>query len=273
MNRWINRIVTFASLTSALALVPAIASAQDATPPAGQHAQHGKHHRGGHKGSLVGASLKLESLTPEQRTKIEQLVAERRAAGVPVRTADAQVLQVLAQQVFADKMDPQALAPSLAVERGAMAQKQAVDLATLGQLHSVLTPAQRTELVDKIEARMERGKTAHEGKTAQEGKGAREWKGGGKLGLSDQQREQIKASLQASRPATGAPQRGQMKAALESFKGDAFNAGGMVRPADPGDRAARMTQAMLPVLTPNQRAAYADQLKHRAEHETRARKS
>jgi Spy/CpxP family protein refolding chaperone len=146
MNRWIQRIVTFASITSALALVPAgVAFAQDGTPQTAQHAQH----KGGHRKGLVGAALKLESLTPDQRTQIEQLVAQRRAAARPVRQADAQVLEGLAQQVFADKMDVQALGPSLAVERGAVAQERNVDAATLSQLHSILTPAQRTELVSR----------------------------------------------------------------------------------------------------------------------------
>jgi Spy/CpxP family protein refolding chaperone len=266
MNRWINRIITFASITSALALVPAgVAFAQDGTP---QTAQHAKGHKGEHRKGLVGAALKLESLTPDQRTQIEQLLSQRRAAAKPVRQADAQVLGVLAQQVFADKMDTQALAPSLAVERLAVAQERSIDALTLDRLHSILTPAQRTELVDKIEARMAKGPRAGEG--ANKGGG---WKGGGKLGLSEQQREQVKANLQASRPATGNPQRGQMKAALESFKGDAFNAGALARPADPGDREVRLTQAMLPVLTPNQRAAYADMLQHRAEHATHAKKA
>jgi Spy/CpxP family protein refolding chaperone len=252
MNRWMQRIITFASITSALALVPTgVAFAQDGTP---QTAEHAKQHGRGHRKGLVGAALKLESLTPDQRTQIEQLVAQRRAAARPVRQADAQVLEVLAQQVFADKMDVQALGPSLAVERGAVAQERNVDAATLSQLHSILTPAQRTELVDRIEARMAKGRGG-------EG-GAR--KGGGKLGLSEQQREQVRTNLQASRPAGTAP-RGQMRAALESFKGDAFDAAALARPADPGAREVRLTQAMLPVLTPNQRATYADMLHHRAE--------
>lgn len=260
MNRWMQRIVTFASITSALALVPAgVAFAQDGTPQTAQHAQPRK---GGHRKGLVGAALKLESLTPDQRTQIEQLIAQRRAAARPVRQADAQVLEVLAQQVFADKMDVQALGPSLGVERVAVAQERNVDATTLSQLHSILTPAQRTELVDRIEARMAKGPRG--------GEGARQ--GGGKLGLSEQQREQVRTNLQASRP-TGTAPRGQMRAALESFKGDAFDAAALARPGDPGAREVRLTQAMLPVLTPNQRAAYADMLHHRAERETRAKKA
>jgi len=92
MNRWITRIVTVASLAGAAALAPAgIAYAQQAATAA--HEGHGM----GHKMGLVGAALKLDSLTPAQRTAIDQLVQTRRTAEVPVRQADAQLLTVLAQ--------------------------------------------------------------------------------------------------------------------------------------------------------------------------------
>ena len=262
MNRWMQRIVTFASITSALALVPAsVAFAQDAGPPTTQPTTA---HGGGHRKGLVGAALKLGSLTPDERTQIDQLVAQHRQAAGPVRQADAQVLELLAQQVFADKMDPQALAPGLAVERAAVAQERSVDAATLSQLHSILTPAQRGELVDGIEARFAAG-----GGAARAGA----WTGDGKLGLSEPQRQQIRANLQASRPSDAAAPRGQMRAALESFRGDAFAPSALARPGDRGDREVRLTQAMLPVLTPNQRSTYADMLRHRAARETQPRKA
>ena len=86
--------MTVASLAGAVALVPAgVAYAQQ-----GGSSAHQGHHKG-HRGGLVGAALKLDSLTPAQRTAIEQLVQTRKTAEVPVRQADAQVLTVLAQQV------------------------------------------------------------------------------------------------------------------------------------------------------------------------------
>src|SRR5579883_3108264 len=106
MNRWIKRIVTFASLAGTVAALPAgVAFAQTAQPPREQVA-HGKHHRM-HRAGLLGAAMKLDSLTPEQKSQIEQLIAQRRAANVPVRQADAQVLSTLAQQVEAAKADEQ----------------------------------------------------------------------------------------------------------------------------------------------------------------------
>lgn len=273
MNRWIQRVVTFASITSAIALVPAAAFAQDAQPqPHGQHA--GKHHgRHRHQG-LIGAALKLDSLSPEQRAQIEQLAQERRAASAPVRAADAQLLTVLAQQVEGAKVDTQAQAPSLAAERAAAMNEQMVDRVTLARLHAILTPAQRNQLVDAIEAH-----AGHGGRGAERAEGqARGFRGGfggsAKLGLSPEQKAQIKANLggPSQRPAQGewAAKRAEMKSALESFRGESFNAGAMARPMNKGEREARVTNAMIPVLTPNQRATYAAQLRNRAAHETRS---
>jgi Spy/CpxP family protein refolding chaperone len=260
MKLSIGKVLTLFTLAGAVALVPAAtAFAQDAQPQA--QGPHAKHHRG-HQKSLLGAALKLDTLTPAQRTSIEQLIAARRAASVPVRQADAQVLTVLAQQVEQAKSNPQAVFPSLAAERSAALAELQVDQSTLAQLHSILTPAQRGQLVDSVEARMAQGRQGWEGK----GKG-----GGGKLGLSPQQKADIKANLQASRP-QGQPQgqRGQMHAALESFRGDSFDMNGLARVEHRGDREARTAAAMIPVLTPNQRTTFATQLRNRAAREGRS---
>jgi Spy/CpxP family protein refolding chaperone len=263
MNRWIHKLVTLASVAGTLALLPAgVALAQDAPPQAQQEAghAHGGHHAHGPR--LLGAALKLDSLTPAQRSQIEQLVAQRRAAQVPVRQADAQVLTVLAQQVEQAKVDDAALAPSLAAKRGAAAAAQQVDRAALVQLHAVLTPAQRAQLVDGIEGRFAQGRAAWAGKGGP---------GGGRLGLTDAQRAEVRANLQAQGATAPSPQaRAQRKAALDSFRGDSFDASALAQSGRGEDREMRMTRAMIPVLTPNQRATLAGHLRQRAAHEARS---
>ena len=261
MNRWIKKVVTFSSLAATLALLPAgVALAQGAQP---QGQQRQGHHRGGERQGLLGAALKLDSLTPAQRSQIDQLATERRAAGVPVRQADAQVLTILAQQVEAAKVDKAALAPSLAAEKNAAKAEGQVDAAVLAKLHDVLTPAQRGQLVDGIEARVAQGRGE---------KGGKERMGAGKLGLSDQQKAEIRANLEGSRGQAKRPEgeRGQRKAALESFRGDSFDAGALAKMERQGGREARMTEAMIPVLTPNQRATVAAHLRNRAAKEGRS---
>jgi Spy/CpxP family protein refolding chaperone len=272
MNRWIRRTVTLASFASALALVPAgLAFAQQAQSPdqaqAGQH----EHHRG-HREGLIGAALKLDSLTPQQRSQIEALAQQRKTASMPVRQADAQVLTMLAKQVERASIDPQGLASSLNNEQSATTQQGVVERDTLNQLHAILTPAQRNQLVDSIEATRTQAMQDHKDGGRGDGEAHR---GGGeraKLGLTADQKAQIRANMkaewQASRANGATPERAAHKQALESFRGDSFDASSLVRVENRGERAEKLAQAMVPVLTPAQRATLASQLRARAAHES-----
>jgi Spy/CpxP family protein refolding chaperone len=272
MNRRIARIVTLALLSSAAALVPARAAF--AQPPA-DTGSPGRHH--GHREGLLGAALKLDSLTPAQRTAIEQLEQTRRTAETPVRQADAQLLTVLAQQVEQASINRSALAPTLSARESASVTARAAHLDTVQKLHDLLTPAQRGQLVDAAEARFQ----AH----ADAGKsdaGHRDHDGLGKiaenLGLTDQQKTQILANLHAEHPASGdagaRPNfRGGGKAWLESFRGDAFNANAAPThlPQQIEHRANHMENllaAAVPVLSQAQRAQLATHLRARAAHES-----
>jgi Spy/CpxP family protein refolding chaperone len=272
MNRWIARIVTLASLAGAVALVPAgVAYAQQAatSPHEG--------HRMGHRMGLIGDALKLDSLTAAQRTSIEQLAQTRRTAEIPVRQADAQVLTVLAQQVDQAAINRQALAPTVSARESAAVAARSVDLDTVQKLHDLLTPAQRGQLIDAVEANFQAhagggkadGGAGHHGRLGEIAK---------KLGLTDQQKAQIASNLRAERQAEGAAAphpdfRGAGKAWLESFRGDAFNASASApnAPQMMEHRANRMEDlltAAVPVLTPTQRAAVASHLRARAAHES-----
>jgi Spy/CpxP family protein refolding chaperone len=271
MNRWITRIVTVVSLAGGAALLaPAgIAYAQQAatSPHEG--------HRMGHRMGLVGAALKLDSLTPAQRTAIEQLVQARRTAEVPVRQADAQVLTVLAGQVEQAAINRAALAPSVTARESAAAAALNVDLDTVQKLHDLLNPAQRGQLVDGIEAHVQgladggKGEHGHDGRLGMIAK---------KLGLTDQQKAQIASNFRAERQADGATGqhpdvRGAGKAWLEAFRGDSFNASAAApNGTEMMDRRANKMEDLLtaavPVLTPAQRAELASHLRARAAHES-----
>jgi Spy/CpxP family protein refolding chaperone len=276
MNRWIARIVTLASIAGAVALVPAgVAYAQQAaTSP------HEGHHKG-HRMGLVGDALKLDSLTPAQRTAIEQLAQTRRTAEIPVRQADAQVLTVLAQQVEQAAINRQALAPTVSARETAAVAARTVDLDTVQKLHDLLTPAQRGQLVDAVEANFQGSAQAHAGGGKHDGGAGR----GGhlgeiakKLGLTDAQKAQIASNLRAEHQgdanATPHPDmRGAGKAWLDSFRGDTFNASASASnmPQMMEHRANRMEDlltAAVPVLSPAQRSELATHLRARAAHES-----
>ncbi|HTB77650.1 MAG TPA: Spy/CpxP family protein refolding chaperone [Polyangiaceae bacterium] len=274
MNRWINRIVTVATLVGAVALVPAgVAYAQQAaTSP-----QSPDHHKG-HRMGLVGAALKLDSLTPAQRTAIEQLAQTRRTAEVPVRQADAQVLTVLAQQVEQASINRAALAPTVSARETAAVAARNVDLDTVQKLHDLLTPAQRGQLIDGIEAGFQGHTPGHADAGAGGHRGGHLGMIAKKLGLTDQQKAQIASNLRAERQAEGTPAqhpdfRGAGKAWLDSFRGDSFNASASAAnvPAMMERRANRMEDLMtaaVPVLTPAQRSELANHLRTRAAHES-----
>jgi Spy/CpxP family protein refolding chaperone len=285
MNRWIQKTVVLASMTSALALVPAGAALaqQTATPPGtGQQGQTSQPGAMAHRRGLLGEALELDSLTADQRATIEALVGQRRAAAAPVRAADAQLLTVLAQQVEQASVDPAALAPSLGAEESAATAESALERDAINRLHGVLTPAQRGALVDRVLADHahrggEHGR-GHDGGAPGEGhgfgRGGRAWAGAwaAKLGLTADQKAQIVASLRASGQADGGArgqwraQRSERRQALEAFRGDSFDASALVHVEHRGERAERLAEAAVPVLTPAQRAILASALRARAAH-------
>jgi hypothetical protein len=61
-----------------------------------------------------------------------------------------------------------------------------------------------------------------------------------------------------------------MRAAIESFRGDSFDPGRLVRAEGSGPREVHLAGAMVPVLTSQQRAAFATMLRHRAARESRS---
>jgi Spy/CpxP family protein refolding chaperone len=253
MNRTIRNAIATLSLVGVvgtLAVVPArMAYAEEAQGQA--------HHHHGHRQGVLGAALKIGSLTPQQRSAIEGLIQQDRAARAPVRQADAPVLEVLAHQVEQASIDPQGLAPTLDVEKAAEATEVVVQRSSLNSLHGLLTPAQRAQLVDGIEAHR------HARHGGADGGSGREHDHG--LGLTAAQRTQIAANLRAEIPAG---QGTKMRAMLEAFRGETFDASAFVTNVAPGERAERLAQAMLPVLTPAQRAILAARLRARAGHES-----
>lgn len=276
MNRWIRRTVTAVSMATALALVPgAIALAQDKAPaPAGATKHHHAHSHG-----LLGEALNVDSLTPEQRTAIDGLIHERQSARASVREADARLLSQLAVEVEQASIDTNPLASALSSEDAAATAASQLERDTLNRLHALLTPAQQNQLVDHLEAKSGQARQEHHGEGGGHGGLHGRFLGGARLGLSPAQRSQITASLhtegaeaaekgEPSGPSGARAQR--MHQGLESFRGDSFDAAALVHVDRRGERTVRFVRAMIPVLTPAQRATLAKGLRHRVERESRS---
>jgi len=116
--------------------------------------EHHGHHHGGFT-HLVILSVETLGGTPEQHDKIEKVRADLLAKTMPVRDANKNLLTVLAD-VLADGI---ATPEENAKVDGAVAQlataasaAHAASADALNQLHEILDAAQRTTLVEKVQA-------------------------------------------------------------------------------------------------------------------------
>jgi Spy/CpxP family protein refolding chaperone len=252
---------------------------QQQAQPQGAGAVRHRHHG---RSDLLHASLRLESLSASQRQQIEQLVASEKAATANVRAARGQLTHAVAAGLGSGSVNEEALGPQLEAVEGAIQADEPVMRGTLEKLHAILTPAQRTELVGKIEARdarMQARMAEHrrDGGSAQakEG-GVGPW--GRALGLTDAQRAQIKASLgstPAVDPGLRVEARTERQRVLDAFKGDRFVMNEIAPARDPrlideeAGRMVRLAKAVAPVLTAEQRATAAAKLQQMAAHEVK----
>jgi Spy/CpxP family protein refolding chaperone len=272
-----------ASVVSVLAVCVGVvgSTVASAAPEPQQQKAGAAHHRHHGRGDLLHASLRLESLSASQRTQIEQLVASEKAATANVRAARGQLTQAVAAGLGAGSVNEQALGPQLQAVEGAIQADEPVMRGTLEKLHAILTPAQRTELVSKIEAREARMQARmaerRDGGSAQANEGGvGPW--GRALGLTDAQRAQIKANLgsaPAGDPSLRVEARVERQRVVEAFKGDRFVMSEIAPPADPrlideeAGRMVRLAKAAAPVLTADQRATAAAKLQQMAAHEVK----
>jgi Spy/CpxP family protein refolding chaperone len=248
----------------------------------------GRGHGPGHGGPdfLVFAALHENSinLSAEQRTTIEGLIGKReggpRGEGKPEgRPApDKAKTAELAAAIRSGKIDAAKLQPN---RDGAKVgnDHQAKSAEKLATLHKTLTKEQRATLVDAIVAKMAKH---GEGKPEGRPEGMREGRGhgeGGPMGhltegldLTQAQKDQIKAKLDADRPAPPSEaDRTAMKAAmdakLQTFKADNFDANAFVAPpanaaklGGPSDHMAKELNAVVSVLTAEQREKLAQKI-------------
>jgi len=271
--RHVGRIVTFASIAGVVAAVSAgTVLAQTGAGSSIESSGHAGRHEG-----LIRRALQLDSLTAAQRASIEALAQQLRTTRAPIRLADAQLLTSLAQQVESGAIDRQALGPALQARESAARSARPAERDAIQKLHDILTPAQRSALVDSVES-------AAPGVNRDGGGPLRLLdRMAARLGLDPDQRQQIASNLEGERqthPQSHGGERAAHRQArtgwLESFRSDSFQAAA----SPPGDgehekkafrvaeRVEDLLQAAVPVLTPAQRAEVASRLRARAARES-----
>jgi Spy/CpxP family protein refolding chaperone len=199
----------------------------------------------------------------------------------PARAAEQAVLETLADGIAAGSIDATKVNAALAQLATASAGIHDASIEALNQLHAALTPEQRAALVDKVEAHWALWQRANADEvdvtpTAPAGGHLRALTAD--LGLTPDQVTKIKANLSAAAKDAVKPDPQKVEAHLQAFgaafKAESFDAktlstGGAANAhlASWGaTRIALMFESLAPVLTPDQRAKLAAQVREHAEH-------
>ena len=232
---------------------------------------------------MMADVLSSVPLRDDQRAEIERIASDADARHAGAAGAHADIMKALAAQIEAGKIDRPALQAKIDAAADAANAAHPADQAALQRLHDLLTPEQRGQVADAIESK-------HKAMHAEHAHGAHmdrmhEW--ATDLKLTDAQQEQIKAIFANLRAAHAgdhgdASEHGEHgeamnamhehaahgKAFAESFRGDT-----LALPAPPdahvianamADHFVGVAQAVLPILTPEQRALAAAKLREHA---------
>ncbi len=152
MIRIVRRPLVVLSLL-ALPLFASNAFAEAPSAPAPAHA----HAKGGHahaRGGWMESALTLGSLRPDQKKQIEQLKTSVEPSRATATSARKGLLEALATQVAAGKIDRPALQPKVDAVLASATAERATERAALEKLHSILDAKQRAELSTTMEARL-----------------------------------------------------------------------------------------------------------------------
>jgi Spy/CpxP family protein refolding chaperone len=252
--------------------------------------EHHRHHNGGFAmfvamsldslGSESGPTPGAGDTSPQQSAAITKIQSDIYAALRPAQVAEKDVLSTLADGIAAGSIEKARVDTAIMQLSAAAAGAREGITDSLNQLHSVLTPAQREALVDKVEAHFEvwgdvnseddsTDRNIHEGhlrRVATE------------IGLSPDQVDKIRATFKESMAGTmGMPfdpkeSEAQVAAFGHAFMGESFDAKTLSSGAAANThmvtwgarRMAHFYEAVSPVLTADQRVKLADSLRWHA---------
>jgi Spy/CpxP family protein refolding chaperone len=264
--RAFSKWVAWGSLAGVLALSACASSTESAAIVAAQAGVNENPPEVAHM-ALIRNALARVSLRADQKAIVDQLGREAEARHESIVKARTELRAAVADQVAAGKIDRAALKPQLDALFQAIEPVRAADRVALGRLHDILDKDQRNQFVDAIEAQLQERHHDHPA-MRHAGRWAKE------LNLSDQQRDQIRAAMQAKFEGQREAIKGQWRAMreqkrqmLESFRQDQFS-------PDPNatffgrdkleHRVGKMldlAETAVPFLTPEQRAIAAQKLR------------
>jgi Spy/CpxP family protein refolding chaperone len=236
-----------------------------------------RHHHAGFAGFVMMA-IETIGVTPDQQVAIDKIRTDFRSKMQPVRDANGVVIQTLADGIAAGNIDSARVDAAVAGVTTAAAQMHGATADALNQLHALLRPEQRAALVDKVEAHWTVWKEANAGDPTAE---SAQPDGhlahlAAEIGLTTDQVDKVRANLAVASgpraPFDPTQAEAHMQAFATAFAADTFDANTLTSGAPAGARlatwgAARMArfyETLAPVLTPDQRAKVADNLRQHA---------
>jgi Spy/CpxP family protein refolding chaperone len=251
------------------------------------HAGRGRGHGG--PAHLLRAALDELTLTADQKQKVEGLLENMKQAG-PGPSVESRALQASIQKsVQSGSFDDAALAKHYIALEGEARQNAEKMQNALNELHQTLTAEQRSELVQKLQARMKDGPLGKDGKHEREAKGGRPGKerhgrrfGKGfgfekralaDLDLTDEQRQKLESARDANESELSG--KGEWKTRAEgmltAFGSASFDAKKLMDAGDMAKHArtfaemrVKRARTLVEILTPEQRAKYAASLESRS---------
>ena len=265
---------------SANARPPATAaSASDVDEVAAGLTEHHRHHHHGGVTLLIALSLDTLGISPEQRPAVEKIRRDLHARMEPARAAQQRLAAALADGVAAANLDATIVDAAIAQVSAAAATVHDASTDALNKLHAVLTPPERAALVDKVEAHWSVWQKANAEETDPANpEGSRLAMLTTDLGLTQDQVDKIRAGFGDRMKAVPRLDPQEIATHIQAF-GDAFRSEKFDAKALTGASGANahlagwgaahlahFIEAVSPVLTPDQRAEFAQRLREHSAH-------
>jgi Spy/CpxP family protein refolding chaperone len=263
------------SASAAASASPADQAAEEATNEELRN-YHRHHHHGG-MFSFISMAIDTLGLDATKKAAVEKIQKDLHAKMAPARDAEHDLLSTIADGVAAGKIDTAKVDAAVAKVGTASAGIHTATADAMTQLHDALSPVERQTLVDKVKAHWEVWhKVNVEDKAGSKEKGTHLAKLTETLSLTPDQVDKISKALAADVPAKpdNDPKAAEdhINAFATAFVADKFDPKALATPATAaaghmarhgGARMARFYEAVVPVLTPEQRTKLAAHIKER----------
>jgi Spy/CpxP family protein refolding chaperone len=246
--------------------------------------EHDRYHHHGGATLFITMSLDTLGVSPEEQASVDKIRSAMHERMEPARIAERNLLTLLADGVAAGNIDLSRVDDAVVAVAASAGAAYAATTDALSQLHGVLSAPERAALVDKVEAHWAVWRQANADTTGVS------IPGGGRLellaielGLTADQVEKVRVGLGQTARALPELDPQEVAAHLRAF-GDAFRSetfdatrlkmGSSANSHMVGWGAAHMAnfvETLSLVLTPEQRATFAQRLREHVSHDPTAR--